>query len=147
MKKIGDLSAANFNVNKLSDEENWSDEKDFPANLKEEVFIKHVGGPIFFGSTSDFVKLSSEIPDTATAVILRMTKSRYMDQSGLYAIEDTISELVKNDVKVLFVTLHDQPRVMLESIDIIPILVPEEQIFEDFDTCVKWIKENIKDKN
>jgi SulP family sulfate permease len=146
MKKIGDLSAANFSVNKLSDNKKWKDESSFPENLKEEVFIKHIGGPIFFGSTSEFSKLLDEIPDNAVAVIIRMDRSRYMDQSGLYAIEDTIAELAKKDIKILIVKLWPQPQVMLQSIDIIPALVPEDQLFENFDTCVEWIKLNIEDK-
>ena len=36
---------------------------DFPENLKEEVFIKHFKGPLFFGSTSDFQALTLQIPE------------------------------------------------------------------------------------
>jgi len=146
MKNIGDLSASNFKIKKLSEDKTWSDEIDFPENLKEEVLIKHIGGSIFFGSTSEFVSLSKEIPDTTSAVIIRMDRSRYMDQSGLYAMEDVLIDLVKNKIKVLFVHLHDQPRVMLESIGLISDLVPKEQIFDDFDHAVIWVKENVEDK-
>ena len=31
---------------------------------------------------------------------------------------------------------------MMERIDIIPDLIPEEQIFSTFKECVNWIKEN-----
>ena len=34
---------------------------------------------------------------------------------------------------------------MMERIDIIPDLVPNEQIFKNFKDCIKWIKSNIKD--
>jgi SulP family sulfate permease len=71
----------------------------------------------------------------------------YMDQSGLYAMEDILIDLVGQDIKVLFVGTMKQPRYMMERIDIIPDLVPEEQIFTNFKDCLKWIKENIKDKN
>jgi SulP family sulfate permease len=71
MKKIGDLSAERSDVKSL-DEEAWGDEKDFPKNLAEEVFIKHIKGPLFFGSTSDFQALTKQIPTTASAVIVRM---------------------------------------------------------------------------
>ena len=53
MKKIGDLTAERSNVKSLK-EESWADEIDFPENLKEKVFIKHIKGPLFFGSTSEF---------------------------------------------------------------------------------------------
>ena len=72
MKKIGDLTAERSDVKTLSEEKAWSDEKNFPKNLKEEVFIKHLKGPLFFGSTSEFQQMASQIPDTAKAVIIRI---------------------------------------------------------------------------
>ncbi|MCO4821424.1 MAG: SulP family inorganic anion transporter [Flavobacteriaceae bacterium] len=144
MKKIGDLTAERSDVKALK-EESWKDEIDFPKHLKEEVFIKHVKGPLFFGSTSDFQSLTGQIPNTASTVIIRLGRMQYMDQSGLYAMEDMLQELGKNDVQVLFVGLLKQPRYMMERIDIIPDLIPEDHIFTDFDSCVNWVRENIKD--
>jgi len=53
--------------------------------------------------------------------------------------------LVQKGKKVLLVNLIEQPRYMLERIDIIPDLVPNEQIFESFNESLIWIKENVKD--
>ena len=144
MKKIGDLTAERSDVKSLK-EEAWNDEDNFPANLKEEVFIKHLKGPLFFGSTSDFQALTEQIPKTAKTVILRLGRMQYMDQSGLYAMEDMLQELKKNDIEVLFVGLLKQPRYMMERIDIIPDFIPNEHIFKDFKTCIKWVRNNIKD--
>jgi SulP family sulfate permease len=69
-----------------------------------------------------------------------------MDQSGLYAMEDMLQDLKKNDVEVLFVGLLRQPRYMMERIDIIPDFIPNEHIFNDFKTCLQWVKNNVKDK-
>lgn len=146
MKKIGDLTAERSDVKPLK-EEAWADESEFPENLKEEVFIKHIKGPLFFGSTSDFQQLTAQIPDTATTVILRLDRMQYMDQSGLYAVEDMLQDLKKNDVEVLFVGLLRQPQYMMERIDIIPDFVPRSHIFETFDECLSWVKENVKDNN
>jgi len=146
MKKIGDLTAEKSLVKSLADDEEWKDEADFPQELKEEVYIKHVIGPLFFGSTTDFQLLSDQIPKTAEVVIIRMDKSTYMDQSGLFTMEDVISELLKKDVKVLFVHLNQQPKLMMENIDIIPDLVSEDLIFNDFRFALNWIKNNVKDK-
>jgi SulP family sulfate permease len=73
-----------------------------------------------------------------------MGRMQYMDQSGLYAMEDILVDLVKQGKKVLFVNALKQPKYMMERIDIIPDLVPPEQIFKSFKDCLKWIKENIK---
>ena len=144
MKKIGDLTAEQSNVKALSEEEAWADEMDFPENLKEEVFIKHINGPLFFGSTSDFQQLAKQIPDTASNIIIRMGRMEYMDQSGLYAMEDVLVDLVKNDKKALLVGITEQPQYMLERIDIIPDLIPKEQTFKNFKDCLDWVKANVE---
>ena len=146
MKKIGDLTAKRSDVKTLK-EEAWLDEEGFPSNLKESVFIKHIKGPLFFGSTSNFQQLYLQIPDTAKIVIMRLGRMQYMDQSGLYAMEDMLQDLKTKNVEVLFVNLLEQPRYMMERIDIIPDFIPEEHIFKSFDKCTNWIKQNIKDKN
>ncbi|GAB7255876.1 SulP family inorganic anion transporter [Polaribacter sp. OB-PA-B3] len=145
MKKIGDLTAKRSDVKSLK-EEVWSDEINFPENLKEEVFIKHLKGPLFFGSTSEFQALSQQIPETAKTVIMRLGKMQYIDQSGLYAMEDMLLDLKKRNIEVLFVDLLEQPRYMMERIGIIPDFIPIEHIFKKFDSCVLWVKENIKDE-
>ena len=143
MKKIGDLTAERSDVKSLK-EESWSDEIDFPENLKEKVFIKHIKGPLFFGSTSEFQALSEQIPETAKTAIMRLGRMQYMDQSGLYAMEDMLQDLKKKNIEVLFVNLLQQPKYMMERIDIIPDFIPKEHIFKGFESCVRWMKENIK---
>ncbi|WP_460220192.1 SulP family inorganic anion transporter [Psychroserpens sp. MEBiC05023] len=145
MKKIGDLTAERSDVKSLK-EEAWDDEGGFPVSLKEEVFVKHIKGPLFFGSTSDFQALTLQIPDTASIVILRLDRMQYMDQSGLYAMEDMLQDLKTKGVEVLFVNVLRQPRYMMERIDIIPDFVSEDHIFKSFKDCLKWIKENVKDE-
>lgn len=145
MKKIGDLTGKYSDVKPLK-EESWADEKDFPKNLSEEVFIKHIKGPLFFGSTSDFQQLVKQIPNTASTIIIRMEKMQYIDQSGLYALEDILVDLKKDEKNVLLVDLLDQPRYMMERIDIIPDLISEESIFTTFEDCLTWVKQNVKDK-
>ena len=145
MKKIGDLTAEQSEITALKEEEAWSDEGNFPKNLIEEVFIKHINGPLFFGSTNDFQQLMQQIPKTASAVVIRMDKMPYIDQSGLYALEDALIELAGKNIKVLLVDVQEQPRYLLERIDIIPDLVPENQIFDTVENCFSWVKDNVED--
>ena len=144
MKKIGDLTALSSDVKPLK-EEAWKDEIGFPEKLKEEVFIKHIKGPLFFGSTSDFQVLAKQIPKTASTVVIRLEKMPYIDQSGLYAMEDVLVDLRKDNITVLFVGLLNQPKLMMERIDIIPDLIPKEYLFESFNECLSWIKDNVED--
>ena len=141
MKKIGDLTEDRSDIESFDRSKAWPDEIDFPKDLKDEVFIKHIRGPLFFGSTSYFQQLVKQIPDTASTIIIRMGRMQYLDQSGLYAMEDILIDLIKQDKVVLLVDILEQPRYMLERIDIIPDLVPKEQIFINFKSCLSWIKE------
>ena len=108
MKKIGDLTAEKSSIISL-EETAWEDE----INIPEKVFIKHIDGPLFFGSTSDFQQLAKQIPDEADIIIIRLEKMPYIDQSGLYAMEDVLIDLVSSNKKVLLVGLVEQPSYML----------------------------------
>jgi SulP family sulfate permease len=145
MKQIGESTADKSQIKTLADEPLWLDEDTLPGNLRQEVVIKHVAGPLFFGSTSDFQNLSKQIPITATTVILRLDKMDYMDQSGLYAMEDLLIDLAKSDTRVLLVGLQKQPCYMFERVGLIPKLVEKRFIFENFEICLEWIKVNVKD--
>jgi len=140
MKKMGDLTAERSDVKSLKNEKSWSDEIDFPEGLKDEVFIKHIKGPLFFGSTNDFQALAKQIPETASTVVIRMSRMAYIDQSGLYAMEDVLVDLAKSGKKIVMVGVLKQPKYMLERIDIIPDLVSKEHLFENFKECLNWIK-------
>jgi sulfate permease, SulP family len=144
MKKIGDLSSKGASVKSLVDNKTLPDEIGFPQNLKEEVFIKHLNGPLFFGSTSDFQELSKQIPNTASTIIIRMERVTYIDQSGLFAMEDILVDLRKDGKTVLFTGLNDQVKYMLERIDIIPDLIPNEHLFRNMTPCLSWVKQNLK---
>jgi SulP family sulfate permease len=77
---------------------------------------------------------------------MRMARMQYIDQSGLYAMEDVLIDLIKQGKKVLLVDMLKQPRYMLERIDIIPDLILKDQIFDNIKDCLVWVKENVKDK-
>jgi len=141
MKNMGNVSAEKSKVKPL-DEKDWDDETGVTEKMREKIFIKHLEGPLFFGSTSDFSKLAKQVPDEANCVIIRMDKVPYIDQSGLYALEDTLLDLEKRDIRQIIVGLQNQPRYLMSSIDIIPNLVPEEHLFETFSDCFQWMKKN-----
>ena len=97
MKKIGDSAASRSKVVSLQKADElhlpWADEIIFPDNLKQQVFIKRMAGPLFFANTSDFQELAKQVPDSATHLIIRMERVPYIDQSGLYAMEDLVLRL------------------------------------------------------
>ena len=150
MKKIGDSTVSRSRLVPLSQsdtlDEPWMDELNFPENLKQEVYIKHLDGPLFFGNVNDFQELARAVPSTTTHLVIRMDEVDYMDQSGLYAMEKALMRFSKQGVMVLIVDLQTQPRVLMESVDIIPNLIPEEQLFRDFRSLIQYVISNVEDK-
>ncbi|MEM9821601.1 MAG: SulP family inorganic anion transporter [Bacteroidota bacterium] len=133
MKKAGDISEQGLEVGKIADLDGakpWQDEKEFYEKYKDKVIIKHLYGPLFFGFTSYFKDQIKALSEDVEAVILRMDRVPYVDQSGLYTLEDIIFDLEAQNTKVLIVGLKEQPSDMLKAIEIIPDLVAEEDVFE-----------------
>ena len=129
MKKVGDLTSESLNIFPIK-----KGEFKLPSNFKDEIFIKDIEGPLFFGSSSNFNQTAKQIPSTISILIIRLKKVPYMDQSGLYALESVINDLISKDKRVFLVGLNDQPKDLLEKANIIPSLIPEEQIFNDFES-------------
>ncbi len=131
MKKIGDLTAEKSKVTTGAKEELWADEKALAELKSDTISIKHVNGPLFFGSTDGFQRLAKEISSSAKTILFRFDRMDYIDQSGLFALEDLLVELSNEDKNIYFVHLPKQPRFMMEQIRLIPRLVPTENIFEE----------------
>ena len=141
MKKMGDLATQDTRVAAVSEEKTWKDETKLSASFKENVFIKHINGPLFFGFTSDFVNISKQIPPSADVAIIRMDRVPYIDQSGLFALEDVLLDLNQQNIDTLIVGVQSQPKYLMKTIGIIGKLIPEEQIFENFEECRNYVIE------
>ena len=104
------------------------------------MYVKHLYGPLFFGFTSGFRALADRLPEETKTLLVRMERVPYIDQSGLYALEDTILRLSQQGTTVAFTGVGPQPKGMLERIGLVPNLVPEEQVFTTFEDCLDWLR-------
>ncbi|WP_340066365.1 SulP family inorganic anion transporter [Ascidiimonas aurantiaca] len=148
MKKMGNLTASQSRIVSLEKAANDTSlplYNTLPKNLREEVFIKHFEGPLFFGYTKDFQQLMATLPQTATHVIFDMENVPYIDQSGLFAFEDVLMELTRKQVTGIIVGIKEQPLYRLKSIDIVPDLVPENLIFSSLEECMAYVREHVED--
>lgn len=124
MKKMGDIAKDNSKVDLLSNE------KDLNETSKTNVYVKHINGPLFFGFTSEFVSIANKIPKSASIIIVDMEKVPYMDQSGVFALEDVLLDLNKNKIKILIAGIQPQPMHLMKTIGILGELIPKERIFD-----------------
>lgn len=140
MKKIGDLTENKSKVTTGSKEKLWEDEKESTVLKSDDIAIKHINGPLFFGSTDGFQKLAKTISNEAKTVLFRFDRMEYIDQSGLYALEDLLVDLSSQNKKIYFIHLPKQPRFMMERIGLVPKLVPAANIFEELPDFLNHIK-------
>ena len=141
MKKMGDVMEESSKISQLQDvipEAAWQDE-DMPESFRKNVYVKHLEGPLFFGSASGFQSLAKKLPDIKY-VVIRMEKVPFVDQSGLYALEETILSLEQRGVEVLLTGLQLQPKNRMELIRLIPDLISKENIFDSFSESIKWLQ-------
>lgn len=148
MKKMGDFTTQSSSITMLKnlpEEQHQADELNIPEKLREEVFIKQLNGPVFFGNTGEIKALSDGLPETTQCLVIRMDNVPYLDQSGVYTFEDILLEMAQKNVVTLLVGIKEQPKYLMQSIDIIPDLISEKYLFDDFESCLIWIEKNIVD--
>jgi len=143
MKQMGDnaeAKAVSLTLDDFHDIHLKGDEKGISEDIKNQIYIQHFDGPIFFGFTSHFKTMMQELPEVSV-VIFRMPNVPSIDQSGMYAIEDAILELEKKDITVIITGIQKQPKDMLKNINLIPSLVNEENIFSNFNDAIKVLED------
>ena len=147
MKKASDLAELGTTVTPLGrsrEEELWEDEKSVYDEYRDKIYIKHMSGPMFFGFTSRFQELIKELDPGIKILIIRMREVPYIDQSGVFVLQESILELRMKGVLVLMTGVQPQPLDMMKKIDIIPSLITEEFLFKKFTDCELWLKYNLK---
>ncbi len=130
MKKIADISEQQTTISPLADEP-WADELDLPIADRERILIKHIEGPLFFGFTRGFTDMAS-LARSGKLLVLRMERIRFMDQSGAYALHDALVDLKAAGLRILIVGLPMAERDILAALRVVPDIVPEEDLFDDF---------------
>jgi len=143
MRKASDMVENNTSlqrVEKYDREIAWEDESRVALSYKH-VYIKRFDGPIFFGVASKILERVNKIPVDAKVIIFRMKKVPYIDQSGLYALEEVIKEMQKLGIRVVLTMTQPQPLYMLRKNRLIPDVLPENCLFDNIEECATWLKE------
>lgn len=148
MKKMSDVAEENLGESgfrTLAADARWPDEN-IPDFIQKNVIVKHLDGPLFFGFASGFLNMINKLPQIKF-VIIRMEKVPFIDQTGLYALEDAVLTLERKGINVLFTGLQQQPEAMLRRIRLIPDLIEQHHLFPDFASSIRWLTENGNLKN
>lgn len=144
MKRAGDLVESGYNageITKFDKELPWEDEQGLTDEIKHQIYIQRLNGPIFFGSITRFQEVMHDVPDNVKVVIIRMRLVSFMDQSGLYAMETAIKDLQEKGIEVLMTIIQPQPMYMLTKMNVIPAIVPQEHTFPTFEDCTVYLEQ------
>ena len=136
MKKVSDITARQTTLSPVADEP-WADELTIPDTIRNKLLIKHVDGPLFFGFASQFLDIARQAATQSRLLVLRMDRISYMDQTGVYALKDALTRLIAAEVRVLVVGMSVAHHDLLETLQVIPAVVPESDVFSDFDALKK----------
>lgn len=112
----------------------------------EDIIVKQFHGPIFFGASKELRELTRKVPASAKGVVLDMHEVPYIDQTGLYTIEDIVLDLRAKDIQVVVAGIQEQPMARLRNIAIIPGLITEQCHFETLEEAKTFVaaKQNVE---
>jgi len=117
--------------------------ENIPDSIADKIYVKHFPGPIFFGFAPALQAMAESLPDIRV-VIFRMMDVPNIDQTGLYALEEVVLSLEKRNIAVVITGLQKQPYRMLQRINMVPGLIPENYIFDEIEDCIKWLGEELR---
>lgn len=147
MKKMSDAIGHRTRIEPLStyeDGQHWQG-RGLPAELEGNVLVKHIEGPLFFGFASGLQKMSEGVVDVSHA-IYRMEEVPFIDQTGLYSLQETLLTMEERGIKVVLTGLLKQPEHMLRKGGIIPQLIPDKNVCPTFSAAVDCVVDELKKK-
>ena len=147
MKRASDLVEGGYSSQEMTgfDKESpWDDEHGMPDTVAHKIYIQRLNGPIFFGTINKFKEVMQTVPQDAKIVIIRMRLVSFMDQSGLYAMEEAIKDLQSRGTEVLMTIIQPQPMYMLRTLNVIPAVVPENHTFKTFEECTAYLSNKLE---
>jgi SulP family sulfate permease len=144
LKRFSDTSGNDVSITSLADivKDNWIDGINVDSEVVKKVYFKDFSGPIFFGIIEEFKNSVLRLPDI-DYLIIRLEKVAFIDQSGLYALEETLLDLQKSNVVIVISGPNQNVVDQLSNVHIIPDFVSESHIFHDDEKLRVWLNEEM----
>ena len=143
MKQMSDQLSSEVKVLPLKENCRQWWKENIPDSIANKIYVKHFPGPIFFGFAPALQAMADSLPDVRV-VVFRMMNVPYIDQTGLYALEEVVLSLEKRNIAVVITGLKNQPYRMLQRINLVPGLIPENYLFDKVEDCIQWLGEKLE---
>ncbi len=152
---VGVILAALFFMRRMADSVNVEQQIDGPPNsgspgqasvLNETpppatngIVIFNIDGPVFFGAAEKLERTLEHIQRPATTLILRMGNVPFVDATGIFAIEEIITDFKRHGAVVLLVEVRPNVRYKLERGGVIAHAGPEN-VIDSFELALAHAK-------
>jgi SulP family sulfate permease len=77
----------------------------------------------------------------ARIVVFDFDRVPYIDQTGIYALEEIIRDLKNKGIEVMFVNVQAEPLKTRKRMHLVPNVVPENNFFSNMNQCMKHLQE------
>jgi len=104
------------------------------------VYVKTVTGPIFFGFARTLTEKIRALKNPR-CVILDMNHVPYIDQTGLYAMEEMVRELKDQGIEVLMTGTQREPMEMFHKSRMVPNVLAQENLFSSKQECFETLEQ------
>jgi sulfate permease, SulP family len=135
---VGVILAALFFMRRMADSVNVEQQIDVlpnstPAGLPmapptNGIVVYSIDGPVFFGAAEKLERTLEHIQRPATTLILRMGNVPFVDATGIFAIEEIITDFKRHGATVLLVEVRSNVRYKLERSGAIAHVGPDNVI-------------------
>ena len=137
LKRLSDIDPATHSpLVDIAAHRPWIPSLESPHEVLSGIYVVEIHGALFFGNAGPLQRKLGNMK-FAHAVILHMGDVRYLDQSGVYALTDLISEMQDAGTEVYVAELHDEPAELLARLGVVPGLVEESQVFAQAEAAVR----------
>lgn len=113
-----------------------------PKFLKEWIYILELDGPLFYGFSDEFKTEARKIKGKF-GVIINMSAVPYIDASGIFMLEEVITEFKQVGVEVVVVGVKPHILKNFEDLKLIPNILPEENVYNRVGTGVKYLTQKL----
>jgi SulP family sulfate permease len=147
---VGVILAALFFMRRMADSVNIEQQNDVPANsdpaglpgvpATNGIVVYSIEGPVFFGAAEKLERTLEHIQRPATTLILRMSNVPFVDATGIFAIEEIITDFKRHGATVLLVELRANVRYKLERSGVITH-VGQHNVIDTFAQALMRAKE------
>ncbi len=137
LKRLSDIDPATHSpLVDIATHRPWIPDLEEPQEALAGIYIVEIHGSLFFGNSGPLQRKLGSM-EHAQALVLHMGDVRYLDQSGVYALADLITDLREVDTNVYVAELHEEPREILASLGVAPGVIPENRIFERAEDAIR----------